>query len=163
MIARVYIDKANLRRTRDKADPRPPWVVEWYCRHDDKEPCRRDTAWGVRFLGPSRTATVLRAEDSFNGRTMVWMESESDVEVSADIAWEASLIPTPRGGFPRPPGRLVRNAIRCLKCGVHIESKHRHDFVWCPCGAVAVDGGLDYAKRAGNHDDWVDASEWADD
>ena len=41
----------------------------------------------------------------------------------------------------------MRNAIRCLKCGDVIESKHRHDFKWCKCGRVAVDGGKDYRKR----------------
>lgn len=42
--------------------------------------------------------------------------------------------------------RLTRNAIRCKSCNTIIESKHRHDFVSCPCGAVFVDGGLDYFR-----------------
>ena len=40
------------------------------------------------------------------------------------------------------------NKVRCKHCGDVIESKHRHDFVWCKCGKVAVDGGLSYLKRA---------------
>lgn len=39
------------------------------------------------------------------------------------------------------------NAVKCLKCNDIIQSKHRHDFVWCSCGNVAVDGGNDYKKR----------------
>lgn len=39
------------------------------------------------------------------------------------------------------------NAIRCNICGDEIESKHRHDFVQCKCGACAVDGGHDYLRR----------------
>lgn len=43
--------------------------------------------------------------------------------------------------------KLKRNAARCLKCNTVVESKHRHDFVRCPCGNLLVDGGLDYARR----------------
>ena len=39
--------------------------------------------------------------------------------------------------------RLVRNRIKCLKCGDIIESTYRHDFVMCSCGACFVDGGHD--------------------
>lgn len=56
--------------------------------------------------------------------------------------------------------KLIRNRIKCNRCGDVIESKHVHDFVRCSCGAVAVDGGLDYGRRVGNVDDWVDISEW---
>ena len=42
---------------------------------------------------------------------------------------------------------IIRNAIRCNICGDEIESKHRHDFVECSCGACAVDGGHDYLRR----------------
>jgi len=43
---------------------------------------------------------------------------------------------------------IVRNSAICLDCNVEIESRHRHDYVECPCGNVAVDGGKDYLKRA---------------
>jgi len=42
----------------------------------------------------------------------------------------------------------TRNAAKCNKCGDEIESVHRHDFNRCTCGAIAVDGGTDYLKRA---------------
>lgn len=57
--------------------------------------------------------------------------------------------------------RLVRNAVKCGKCNDIIESKHRHDFVTCPCGNVSVDGGLDYARRVFQTTDWTDLSEYA--
>lgn len=44
---------------------------------------------------------------------------------------------------------IIRNSVRCRKCGDEIESKHRHDFVWCSCRSVAVDGGKDYLRRVG--------------
>lgn len=36
--------------------------------------------------------------------------------------------------------------ITCLECGSIIQSNHRHDYVVCSCGNVAVDGGNDYLK-----------------
>lgn len=50
------------------------------------------------------------------------------------------------------------NRIICKKCRVTISSLHRHDFVWCSCHSVAVDGGLDYLKRMGNHEDYLECS-----
>ena len=46
--------------------------------------------------------------------------------------------------------KLIRNAARCRKCGDVIESKHRHDFVRCECGAIYIDGGLSYAQGGGD-------------
>lgn len=43
--------------------------------------------------------------------------------------------------------------LRCKKCGDIIQSTHRHDMVWCKCGAVAIDGGDDYCKVTGNLED----------
>ena len=37
--------------------------------------------------------------------------------------------------------KIITNKIRCRKCGDVIESKYTHDFRFCKCGAVAVDGG----------------------
>ena len=34
--------------------------------------------------------------------------------------------------------RIIRNAIRCKKCGDIIESKTVHDFEFCSCGSCAV-------------------------
>ena len=49
---------------------------------------------------------------------------------------------------------IIYNAIRCKKCGEIIESKHRHDFKFCKCGTVAVDGGHDYLRRIGKDEDY---------
>lgn len=59
--------------------------------------------------------------------------------------------------------KIKRNAAQCLKCGDVIESKHVHDFVWCSCGAIAVDGGREYLKRAGHPNDMIELSEGGDD
>lgn len=50
----------------------------------------------------------------------------------------------------------MRNWSKCAKCGDVVESKHRHDFVRCKCGAIAVDGGNDYHRCVGNPDDFLD-------
>lgn len=42
---------------------------------------------------------------------------------------------------------ITRNSLRCLLCGDEIESTHRHDFKFCSCGAVGVDGGREYLRR----------------
>ena len=55
--------------------------------------------------------------------------------------------------------RIIRNAIRCKKCGDIIESKTVHDFKFCSCGSCAVDGGHDYLRRCGNLGDWEELSE----
>ena len=36
--------------------------------------------------------------------------------------------------------------VLCKKCNNRIRSEHRHDFRWCPCKSLAVDGGGDYLK-----------------
>lgn len=54
--------------------------------------------------------------------------------------------------------RITKNAIRCNKCGDFVESVHVHDFKWCSCQSVAVDGGHDYLRRVGNPDDFTDIS-----
>ena len=58
---------------------------------------------------------------------------------------------------------ILVNQIRCKKCGDEPFSSHVHDFVYCKCGAVAVDGGMHYLKRAGNPDDYEDMSYSMDD
>ena len=55
--------------------------------------------------------------------------------------------------------KIIHNRIKCLKCGDVIESKYRHDYKTCSCGACAVDGGHDYLRRCGNLEDWKDMSE----
>lgn len=55
---------------------------------------------------------------------------------------------------------VSRNIIRCNLCKDEIESIHRHDFKWCKCKSVAVDGGTYYLKRLGNLEDWTDISEY---
>ena len=49
-------------------------------------------------------------------------------------------------------GPIRMNMIKCNKCGDIIQSANRHDFKWCECKSVAVDGGSWYAKRLG--EDW---------
>lgn len=55
--------------------------------------------------------------------------------------------------------KITVNKIRCKKCGDVIESVSVHDFKFCKCGAVAVDGGHEYLRRCGNLEDFEDLSE----
>ena len=54
--------------------------------------------------------------------------------------------------------KILVNKIRCNKCGDVIESKSVHDFNFCKCESVAVDGGHDYLRRLGELEDWEDLS-----
>ena len=45
---------------------------------------------------------------------------------------------------------IVQNAVICNKCDDFIFSGHRHDFVECKCGNIAVDGGQAYLRRVGH-------------
>ena len=47
---------------------------------------------------------------------------------------------------------LTKNSVKCLTCNTILESKHRHDFVMCPCpNQTFTDGDLSY-KRVGGKD-----------
>ena len=55
--------------------------------------------------------------------------------------------------------KIIVNKIKCIKCGDVIESSSIHDFRFCKCGSVAVDGGRNYLRRCGNREDWEELSE----
>lgn len=60
--------------------------------------------------------------------------------------------------------KILRNAVRCKKCGDIIESKTSHDFQTCTCGNVSVDGGHLYLRRCfkqgGIGEDYDELSEY---
>ena len=45
--------------------------------------------------------------------------------------------------------KILRNMAQCKLCGDIIESTHVHDFKFCKCGAIFVDGGKEYLRRGG--------------
>lgn len=47
-------------------------------------------------------------------------------------------------------GDIWINKVKCKKCNEEIRSKNLHDFKWCSCNNIAVDGGSWYAKRVGD-------------
>jgi hypothetical protein len=53
---------------------------------------------------------------------------------------------------------IVRNSGKCRSCSDEIESKHRHDYVTCSCGAISVDGGKSYFRHIGNLSDFESTS-----
>ena len=55
---------------------------------------------------------------------------------------------------------IIKNAVKCKKCGDVIESVSVHDFKTCSCGACSVDGGRCYLRRcASSPDDFIELSE----
>ena len=57
---------------------------------------------------------------------------------------------------------LIQNEAKCRKCGDIIFSANRHDYRVCSCGAIAVDGGMDYARRVGDGADIEERSMYMD-
>lgn len=57
---------------------------------------------------------------------------------------------------------IISNKVKCLLCNDIIESTHRHDFKWCSCKNVAVDGGKSYLKRTYKLDEYEELSECID-
>lgn len=90
----------------------------------------------------SPTKHPLRGEQLFfNGKHMVRRVGDT-------------LVIDPDDYFYLKDGKaILRNSASCTRCGDSIISTHRHDFVSCSCGAISVDGGLDYFKRSA--EDWT--------
>ncbi len=55
---------------------------------------------------------------------------------------------------------IIKNCIKCKTCGDVIESTHRHDFKYCSCKRVFVDGGHNYLRRGftDSQDDYEELS-----
>lgn len=43
---------------------------------------------------------------------------------------------------------IISNQIKCNSCGDTPYSANTHDFKWCSCKSVAVDGGQSYLRRS---------------
>ena len=55
----------------------------------------------------------------------------------------------------------TRNAVKCKLCNTIAESKSRHHFSQCECGAIFTDGGLDpMRRRGGDPSAMIDMSEY---
>ena len=63
---------------------------------------------------------------------------------------------------PEPPverRKIKRNRIRCKRCDDIIESRSIHDYQFCKCKAVSIDGGKDYQLigwASGNSEEWIE-------
>lgn len=55
--------------------------------------------------------------------------------------------------------KIIHNAAQCKLCGDIIESIHRHDYMKCKCGEIAIDGGREYFRSAAkNFENFIDLS-----
>ena len=56
--------------------------------------------------------------------------------------------------------KALVNKAQCKLCDDVIESTSCHDFKYCNCGEIFVDGGLSYLRRgARSFDNFIDLSE----
>lgn len=58
--------------------------------------------------------------------------------------------------------KITRSRAKCTACGVIVESKHRHDWVQCPCRNMFLDGGLDYVRYGFDHSEVELLTEYAE-
>ena len=54
--------------------------------------------------------------------------------------------------------QLLVNGAFCTRCEDEIYSVSVHDFKMCKCGAIGVDGGLEYERRIGHSKDYISLS-----
>ena len=52
------------------------------------------------------------------------------------------------GSKPMPIFKIIINKAQCRLCGDILVSEHVHDFKFCSCGELAVNGGKAYLKRS---------------
>ena len=50
--------------------------------------------------------------------------------------------------------KIVRNRIKCKKCGDITESASKHHSKFCKCRAVAVDGGEDSLRSVRGNEEY---------
>lgn len=99
---------------------------------------------GINDLVTFECNTEEEIETAFKEAVDDYLAYCADLGVAARRKYDANVHKQPV---------ILRNAIRCKKCGDIIESTHVHDFKWCSCESVAVDGGHEYLHRIGNSDD----------
>lgn len=58
---------------------------------------------------------------------------------------------------------ILSNQLECKRCGGQPYSANRHDFQYCKCGSIAVDGGMDYLRRIGDLNNTIEMSIVLDD
>jgi hypothetical protein len=103
-----------------------------------------------RLLSPEETKDILQLVYARETGETVYLTPIQIEEILAALEHPAPM---------REP-RLLRNRARCSRCGDIVESRHRHHYVACGCGALAVDGGLSYLRRTGEPADCEEMSEW---
>lgn len=54
--------------------------------------------------------------------------------------------------------KIIRNSVKCKKCGREIVSTNVNDLVMCSCGAVTICGNSRELIRYNDIDEYVDTS-----
>lgn len=94
-----------------------------------------------------RTKNAHLIEDS--PRDSYWGEADGDGKNRLGV-----LLMQVREALKNRKPQTGYGTIKCLRCNEIIQSLHRHDFRYCFCGAVAVDGGRDYLNISGERADF---------
>lgn len=108
---------------------------------------RHPLLWKIKRYRRYRTQKIMEKGDK-------WLEEacrEARRRAFEDIKAAAEREPEPD---------ILVNKIQCRHCGDIIESKTAHDFKFCSCGKVGIDGGRDWLRRIGNPEDVIELSEF---
>ncbi len=76
-----------------------------------------------------------------------------------DYHWTMSKGLTKEARKEMHTGDIWINAAVCVKCKDYVRSMNRHDFKYCKCGSIAVDGGSHYIRRLGKPEDMIQCIE----
>lgn len=111
-------------------------VVQDSQRRFDKSPKKRDNTSGVQRSSQTNSRKQV-IDDEFLARMCysldIAAEPKSKLVKQANVFINAGSV-----GLP----------VKCLHCGHVIQSMHRHNFVWCKCNTIAIDGGSAYTKMS---------------
>lgn len=59
--------------------------------------------------------------------------------------------------------KIIENKVQCRICKDVVISRSRRDLQACKCGAILIEGGLDYLRRGGRIENIIELSTYIED
>ena len=110
--------------------------------HADIQP-----GWGISICPQATTILWFVEVEEAHGLSIVACGSAETLAVAKKESTKAADLALSNAGKPRP--KYYGAKVKCLNCGCIIQSKHRHDYTSCRCGALSIDGGGEYCRMVG--------------
>lgn len=58
---------------------------------------------------------------------------------------------------------IIENKVQCRLCGSVLISRSRRDLQVCKCGAILIEGGLEYLRKGGKKENIIELSTFTED